>query len=185
MDNRLPEEIRTARLHLRPHRLDDVDDVFAFAADPEWARYLPIAQPYVRRHADEFIARQILLDWSVHPSWAIVLDDQVVGGINLMVQPAERAGEIGYSTARRVWGQGITTEAVAAVVAEAFRAIPDLNRVGARADVRNGASRRVMEKVGMTREGVLRQKRVSRGEVIDEVWYSILRGELPPSEPRD
>ena len=180
MESRLPLVIETPRLVLRPHRLEDAEAVFAFAADPEWSRFLPIAQPYERRHADEFIAKQILLDRAVHPSWAIVLAGEVVGGINLRLDPPHRAAEIGYSTARRVWGRGVATEAAGAVLAAAFRCIPELNRVGARADTRNGASQRVMEKVGMKREGVLRQKRVSHGEVVDEVWYAVLRGELPP-----
>lgn len=47
----------------------------------------------------------------------------------------------------------------------------------AMADVDNTASQRVMEKVGMRKEGVLRQNRVERGEVIDEAWYGILRDE--------
>ena len=178
MEVRLPEVIHTARLLLRPHRLEDAEAVLAFAADPEWARYLPVAQPYERRHAEEFVARQILLDRAVHPSWAIVLEDEVVGGVNLPLH-VPGAAEIGYSVARRVWGRGIATEAAAAVIAEAFRALPDLNRVGARADTRNVASHRVMEKLGMTREGVLRQRRVTRGETVDEVWYSILRSEIP------
>jgi len=45
------------------------------------------------------------------------------------------------------------------------------------ADVDNTPSQRLMEKVGMTREGVLRQSRVERGTPVDEVWYGILRSE--------
>jgi RimJ/RimL family protein N-acetyltransferase len=45
------------------------------------------------------------------------------------------------------------------------------------ADARNLASLRVMEKLGMVREGVLRQNRLVRGEFIDEVWCGVLRTE--------
>ncbi len=42
----LPDILETARLQLRPFRLQDVDDVLIYATDPEWARYLPVPQPY-------------------------------------------------------------------------------------------------------------------------------------------
>jgi [ribosomal protein S5]-alanine N-acetyltransferase len=174
----LPRTIETPRLTLRPHRLADVDAVLAFATDPEWGRFLPVPQPYERKHAEEFLARQILADWSVHPSWAIVLGDAVVGGINLRLDRANQVGELGYSVARTLWGRGITTEAARAVVVHAFHGLPDLNRIRARADLRNVASQRVMEKIGMRREGVLRQNRRVRGEAIDEALYGLLRQEF-------
>jgi RimJ/RimL family protein N-acetyltransferase len=55
--------------------------------------------------------------------------------------------------------------------------IVELNRIRASADVRNTASQRVMTKVGMIREGVLRQNRIERGEPIDEAWFGLLRSE--------
>ena len=92
--------------------------------------------------------------------------------------------EIGYSVARRLWNQGVCTEAARAVVDAAFTTHLDLGRLFARADVDNVGSHRVMEKVGMTREGVLRKNRVERGEAIDEVFYSILRDEWEVLNPR-
>ena len=56
-------EIRTERLLLRSYRLEDVDDVFAYARDPEWSRYLerlPYPEPYIREHAEKFVARRVL-----------------------------------------------------------------------------------------------------------------------------
>ena len=77
---------------------------------------------------------------------------------------------MGYSTARWIWGKGIATEAARVVVDSVFRLLPMVNRVRAMANLRNKASQRVMEKIGMRREGVLRQNRVVRGEAIDEAW---------------
>ena len=68
----LPEVIKTARLTLRAWQLDDVDDVLAYAQDEEWSRYLRLLpSPYFRSDAEQFIARQILLDREAHPSWAV------------------------------------------------------------------------------------------------------------------
>lgn len=174
----LPAVIETARLRLRPWELEDVDDVLAYAQDPEWSRFLrALPSPYERVHAEQFLARQILLDRPTHPSWAIEWEGVAVGGVNLRFRFEHRLAEIGYGIARRLWKRGLVTEAALAVVDAAFRVHDDLNRVHARADVDNAASQRIMEKIGMKREGVLRQSRVERGTLVDEVWYGILRAE--------
>ncbi len=174
----LPEVIETDRLRLRPWRLGDVDGVLAYAQDPEWARYLQaLPQPYVRKNAEEFIARQLLLERVTHPAWAIQSQESVIGGINVRFDFDNALCEIGYSIARTHWNRGFCTEAAAAVVDAVFSTHPDLNRVHARADHRNTASQRVMEKLGMQKEGILRKSRVERGEAIDEAWFAILRSE--------
>lgn len=186
---RLPEVIQTARLHLRPWRLDDVEDVLAYARDRDWSRYLHnLPVPYTRRDAEQFIARQVLLDPASHPSWAIDLGGTSIGGINLRLTHEHRLGEIGYSIARQYWNRGYASEAATAVIDAAFTSHSDLNRVRAFADARNTASQRVMEKVGMRKEGILRQNRVERGQVVDEAWYGILRDEWrvrTPGNPQE
>ncbi|CAN5649726.1 GNAT family protein [soil metagenome] len=176
-DEQLPEIITTHRLVLRPYLLSDVDAVLAHAADPEWARYLPVPIPYQRLDAEQFIARQILLDRSRNPAWAITWNAELVGGINVRIDRENRVAEMGYSTSRPVWGLGIASEAAHAALDSVFRSLPVVNRVRAMADPRNLASQRVMEKIGMRREGVLRQNRVVRGEAVDELWFGVLRTE--------
>ncbi len=75
-------------LLLRPWRLDDADDVLAYAADPEWARYLPIPQPYEPRHAVEFLTAQVAADRAVNPIWAIEFEGHAIGGTNLRLEPS-------------------------------------------------------------------------------------------------
>ena len=173
----LPDIIATARLRLRPFRLRDVGYVLGYATDPAWARYLPVPQPYTTADAEKFIAGQLLLDREVHPAWAIVHAGAVIGGINIRFDVANRVGELGYSIARPYWGRGLATEAARAAMDAAFSAYADLNRMRAMADARNMPSLRVMEKLGMVREGVLRQNRLVRGEFINEVWCGVLRTE--------
>jgi RimJ/RimL family protein N-acetyltransferase len=67
------------------------------------------------------------------------------------------------------------TEAVRSVIDRAFTDLPHIMRIASWADIRNEASWRVMQKVGLTREGVFRSCRVLRGERIDDVRYAILR----------
>jgi RimJ/RimL family protein N-acetyltransferase len=71
----------------------------------------------------------------------------------------------------------LATEAARAIMEAAFAAYASLHRIRAMADARNIGSLRVMEKLGMVREGVLRQNRLVRGEFIDEVWCGVLRPE--------
>jgi len=173
----LPEVIKTERLLLRPYKLSDIDDVLSYAMDEEWGRYLPVPQPYGRGDAEKFIASQVLLDRSLHSSWAIEHKGIVIGGINIRFKFEHRVGEFGYSIAKRFWGRGFATDVSSEVINAAFNAYPDLNRIRANADARNVASIRVLEKLDMTREGTLRQNRVVRGEPVDEVWFGILRSE--------
>lgn len=181
----LPETLETKRLLLRPYRFSDVDDVLEFAQDPEWSRFLrALPRPYHREHAEQFIARQVLLDPVAHPAWAITLEERVIGGVNLRFAFQHRSAEMGYSVARSHWGQGICTEAAWAVIDAAFATRPDLNRLHARADAENRGSQRVMEKVGMAREALLRQNRVERDEVFSEAIYSILRTEWEAARTR-
>ena len=174
----MPDVIKTERLLLRPFQLGDIDDVYAYAQDPEWSRYLRLLpRPYGREDAERFVASQLLRDRATHPSWAITRADAVIGGVNLRFDFEHRSVEMGYSVARRHWGNGVCTEAARAVIDAAFSVHTDLNRACARADSANVASQRVMEKVGMSKEGVLRLSRVERGEAFDEAWFSILRSE--------
>jgi [ribosomal protein S5]-alanine N-acetyltransferase len=173
----LPNIIETTRLRLRPFGLHDIESVLSYATDLEWARYLPVPQPYTRENAEQFIAGQVLLDRERHPAWAIEHAGAARGGINIRFDFDNHVGEMGYSIARSCWGKGLTTEAARALLDAAFVAYFDLNRIRAMADARNVGSLRVMEKIGMSREGVLRQNRVVRAEFIDEVWCGILRTE--------
>ena len=108
--------------------------------------------------------------------WAIELEGHVRGAIELDVDLVNRRGEMHWAIARPLWRQGLVTEAAGAVVRYAFDDL-ELARVFARADARNIGSWRVMEKVGMQREGVLRRHRMSRGELVDDVVYGLLRDE--------
>ena len=171
-----PFRLQTERLLLRSFELSDVDDVFEYSSDPEFHRYFNRPLPYTYSCAAQYVARQVLLDWSVRPHFAIVIDNKVIGGTGLRVNGQDQVGELGYAIARTHWGQGIATEASSAVMDWGFRTL-GLHKVFARADLRNVGSWRVMEKLGMTREGVLRSHVRLRDEYSDDVYYGILRDE--------
>ena len=173
----IPDEISTERMYLRPYRFADVSDVLRYATDEEWSRYLPVPVPYSIRDAEQFLARSTLADRFQHPNWAITLEKRVIGGINIRFFFEHRIAEIGYSISRDLWNLGYMTEVARAIIDEAFSHHDKLERIRSHADVRNRASIRVMEKVGMTFEGCLRSNRYIRGEFVDDACYGILRTE--------
>lgn len=179
----LPESIESERSLLRPYRMDDIEDILTYAVEESWSRHMPIPYPYQRKDAEEWIAKLTLRDKDVHASWALTLDEKVIGGVDLIRQVSSRSGSLGYSLSPAHWNKGLMTEAVGAVIDCAFENLEDLNRIWAWADARNGASIRVMEKLGMTREGCLRQHNVIREEFVDAVHCGILREEWQQKQP--
>ena len=176
-----PTELNTERLLLRPFRLSDIDDVLDYASDPDWAAFYP--RPYDRGSTEYMVAQAVLSSWDKKAQFAIVFEGRVIGLVELTVDPKNQAAELGYDIARNVWGQGLAVEAAAAVCDWGFREY-GLARVDAWADSRNSRSLRVMEKLGMTREGMYRSHEVGREDRVDEVSYAVLRDEWSgPSAP--
>ena len=102
----------------------------------------------------------------------------MIGTIGFMwYSGASCSAEVGYSFSREFWNRGLATEALSAVIRSAFASLP-VNRIEAQHDIRNPASGRVMEKSGMRKEGILRQRLKNKGEFIDTVLYAILRADL-------
>ena len=169
-------ELRTDRLLLRPFHVEDVDDVYEYARDPEWGRFLPVRQPYTRKDAETFVAQSVLTDWESRPMWALVKKSNVVGAIGLHVRAATQVAELGFSIGKSQWGKGLVVEAAEAVLDWGFEK-RGLAKIFATADVRNSRSQRVQEKLGMRREGVLRSHVGMRDGRADHVYYGILREE--------
>ncbi len=173
-------EIRTERLLLRPFKLADANDVYAYAKDAEWGRYLWLPSPYEYADAERYVARSVLWSWDARPSFAITLEDSVIGGIDLKIDADSMTSEIGYSLSKEHWGKGFMAEAARAVIGWAFDEF-EIAKVSGQADLRNQQSWRVMEKLGMKREGVLRSQMPPNADDpskrADIVHYGILREE--------
>ena len=150
-----PDEIETARLHLRHPRLNDADAMFDYASDVEVTRFLTFPPAVEVSFVVEFLERceQVWLDGSAFP-WAITLHDhdELLGTVE--ARPTVHGVELGYVLRRSSWGNGYMTEAVQAV-ADWNLAQEAVYRVWAYVDVANIASQRVLEKAGLTREGTL------------------------------
>ena len=104
-DSNARVDLRTERLLLRPFELGDVDDVLAYASEPDVGQYLSLPRPYTRDNAVEFVARQVLAEWSTEPTFAIVFEGHVVGGIGLRIKRRHDIAELGYALAKPQWAR--------------------------------------------------------------------------------
>jgi RimJ/RimL family protein N-acetyltransferase len=99
-----------------------------------------------------------------------------MGAIGLHVTRNHDRAEIGYWLGVPYWNRGYVTEAAKAIVDYVFNTL-DLNRVFAFHFTRNPASGRVLQKIGMKREGTMRQHIVKWGEHVDVDHYGAVREE--------
>lgn len=170
----------TPRLCLRKLTIADVDDVFAYASDPLVSRYTLWQTHRSRLDSERFIEAELAKYDCLQPaSWAIVHQgaSKVIGTCGFGFWHSAHARiEVGYALGRAYWGQGLMPEALQAVITFCFSALP-LNRIEALCLVENHASARVMEKVGMRYEGLLREAFCHRGRYCDLKLYSILQSD--------
>jgi ribosomal-protein-alanine N-acetyltransferase len=172
--------LATARLLLGPHCEDDAERLHRWENDAEILEMMSDAyEPTSIDDARKWIARWTSPE-QVAGRFAVRLADtgEFVGYAHLgEVERDQGRCKLGYLIGEKAhWGRGYATEAVRAVVAQAFGPL-GLHRVQAGAYATNPASIRVLEKVGFRREGVLRES-VRRGEgFIDEIVFGLLRPE--------
>ncbi|MBV8682949.1 MAG: GNAT family N-acetyltransferase [Caulobacteraceae bacterium] len=175
--------IRTERLILRDFRAEDFEAVHAYASDPEVVRFMPWG-PNTEDDTREFLTR-VVADAAAQPraehGLAVELSEEgcVVGSIALHpIDLPNLTMMMGYCLRRDRWGRGLVSEAARALFNVGFGQL-GLHRIFATCDTRNAGSWRVMEKLGMRREGLLRKDRQVRGEWRDTFVYAILAEEWP------
>jgi RimJ/RimL family protein N-acetyltransferase len=153
-----PEKFDTARLILRIPILQDAEPIFNnYANDKLVTRYLHWYPHETIEMTKTFLKRCINV-WKAGTAfpWVITLKEsqEVIGMIELRID--EHRADIGYVLARKYWDRGFAPEA-AQLVLDWTIAQPTICRVWAVCDVDNYASARVLEKIGMEREGILRR----------------------------
>lgn len=148
----------TPRLLLRRFRLDDLADHARLYAQPEVTRFLgggPFEGEQAARRSRAAV-EMFVEHWARHGFgvWAVL--DRVGGGLigqcGLKYLPESPDVELLYAIDPAYWGRGLVTEAAAAALADGFDRT-DLPRIVAVTRPEHGASRRVMDKLGMRYEG--------------------------------
>ena len=171
--------LETERLILRPFAPKDASDLARLAGSREIAdTTISIPHPYSEQQARQWIAGNVDLCAKgkvVVFGVQLKSDAKLVGSIGLRDIEVEHArAELGFWIAVEYWGKGYATEAGRAVLAFGFEQLP-LNCIYAHHMVRNPASGHVLARIGMQREGLLRQMVRKWGRFEDVVPLSILR----------
>lgn len=173
--------LNTARLKLRFFEMSDASAVFRLVKERDIAATTTnIPHPYLEGMAEEWICtHREKYEEGELINFAITLTSshELVGAIGLMINQDFDNAELGYWIGKPYWGQGYCTEAARAVLQYSFTDL-NLNRVYAFHYLVNPASGKVMEKIGMKKEGVARQQIKKWGVYHDSVSYGILRSEF-------
>jgi RimJ/RimL family protein N-acetyltransferase len=181
-----PVELRGSWVLLSPLREDAASELVAVAGDPSGWEYMSRGPLTDLGDARGYIASA----WAERGALLFGIREarsaRLVGVTRFFdVRSAHRGLEIGHTwlapTARR---SAINTETKRLLLAHAFETLGAL-RVQLKTDARNFASQRAIERLGATKEGVLRQHMIARdGFVRDTVMYSITAAEWPAVRAR-
>lgn len=170
--------LETPRLRLRPMTAADFDAVHAYAGSQENTRYM-LWGTNTKAETRAFL-RMCERTWAqdTTDSYNFAIEDRdtgsVIGGCSIDTENGE--GCLGWILHRDRWNRGITTEAGAAMMRYGFETL-GLHRIYATCDTNNIGSYRVMEKLGMKREGTFRKNRFYHNTWHDEHHYAILKEE--------
>ncbi|AOZ90841.1 GNAT family N-acetyltransferase [Paenibacillus crassostreae] len=170
----------TERLILRKLSMNDLDSYFEFASDPIvsvstlWNRHETIedTKDYLHKVMGKYESKEAF-------RWGIIYkpNNQLIGRTGLISWDVTHSrAEIGYALASQYWNKGIISEATREVMRYGFEKL-ELNRIEGRCNYNNEGSARVMEKLGMKLEGILREQLKIKGTFMDQRLYSILKSD--------
>ncbi|SES18291.1 ribosomal-protein-alanine N-acetyltransferase [Gracilibacillus ureilyticus] len=172
--------LETDRLILRKVTMEDVEDMYIYGSDEEVSKYVTWDTHQSLKDTKGFV--QFILNQyetgQVAP-WGIEYKEnrKFIGTIDFITwEPEHNRAEIGYVISKQYWGKGLTAEAAREIIRFGFNSM-DLIRIQARCVSENTGSKRVMEKAGMSLEGIMRKGMVIKGKHRDIKLYSIIKGE--------
>ena len=174
--------LETERLRLRPFFAEDAEPVQRLASESQILdTALSIPNPFSLAAAKAWIAGQVYSfrrGTSFHFAIELPESDELIGAIELGEIDSEHAqAELSLWVGVPWWGCGYGTEAAREIVRFGFESL-SLNRVYAQSLARNPASARLLKRLRMKKEGLLRQ-RVRRGDVYEDVvLHAVLRDDL-------
>ena len=175
-------ELNTNRLIIQEVTWDDLDDIFILESSPEIDEFntlgIPDNKNVTREHLRPFIGDQKA---EVRKKYCWTIRLQTTGefiGLAGMTVTADRfkMGEIWYNLMPTHWGNGYATEVAKRLIRFGFERL-NLHRIEAGVATENKRSIKVLEKAGMTIEGIRRKILPIRGDWVDNYHYAILEND--------
>ncbi len=172
---------KTSRLQLRRFQEKDKANFLAYRNDPEVARYQSW-DSFTGEQATELIREMATFPFG-KPGQGLQIaiehteSGSLVGDLYLKVDEHEpRQAEIGFTLSHQFQGQGLASEALSALLDQAFRQL-HLHRIIAITDARNASAARLLERIGFRREGYFVKNIWFKNEWGDEYLYAVLGDE--------
>jgi ribosomal-protein-alanine N-acetyltransferase len=172
------KNLETERLLLRRVVVTDVPEIKALRGNPETMKFIP--RPLVttdEQALEHFKMIDEKIENNTGINWAITVkgNPKLIGIIgHYRIQPENHRCEIGYMILPEYNGQGITTEAIKAVLEYGFEDL-NMHSIEAVIDPDNVASERVLQKNGFVKEAHILENELWDGKFWDTVIYSILK----------
>ncbi|WP_163581477.1 GNAT family N-acetyltransferase [Gracilibacillus saliphilus] len=172
------QQLYTKRLHLRKMTSKDAANLFTIWSDSDVTAFMNISNFTTKEQAEEMIS---FLDGLAQDHKAIRFtiiernSNEIIGscGYNSLDFENKKV-EIGYEIAKKHWGKGFAPEAISTLIDYAYNRL-GFHRIEAKVEPENVNSVRVLDKLGFTYEGTLRQCEKSKDKFIDLQMYSKLK----------
>ena len=173
-------ELNTQRLLFRQITQEDDKSLFEVLSDEDTCKYLTHNAVNDMENIKRMIAgMQRFFDEKQRIRWGIAQkkDNTLIGHCGFFdIDRFNCCAEISYCIKRELWGQGIMTEALDAMLSFGFEDY-GLNRITANVIKDNAASIKVLQKLGFVQEGILRESLYKNGQYHDLICFSILKSE--------
>lgn len=179
--------LKTERLKLRELSITDLEEIHILHSLPETDKFntsgIPDTIETTKQLVKEWIRNQ---DEVPRKKYVFCIENNesaFIGLVGLTIgKPTYRNAEIWYKLHPKHWNQGYATEVVSRILHFSFTEL-NLHRIEAGCAVENTASRRVLEKAGMIKEGHCRKKLPIRGQWVDNFEFAILETDFYSAKP--
>lgn len=172
--------LETERLVVRLVAESDLPALLEVNSSEEVTAMLPYATWHSRDDAEAWLRRMQGIQATGKALQLVVVSKSIGAAIGTCLlfqyEPDNGYAELGYVLGRRHWGQGYMQEALRSLISHAFQTM-HLRRLEAHVIAQNRASARLLERLGFTREGLLRQRWQSKGGIQDCEIYGLLAGD--------
>jgi RimJ/RimL family protein N-acetyltransferase len=183
MPLRTPIVVESARLIVRPVEEGDLPALLKVNGDDEATRFLPYASWRSLADGRAWYERMSILGARGESIQYVLTDRTTTLAIGTLLlfryEESSARAELGYVLGRSYWGRGIMREALVALITCAFGPY-GLRRLEAEVDPLNQASCRLLQGLGFTREGLLRQRWIDKGAAHDTIIFGMLSDEWRP-----